>query len=569
MLEDSIKELLQGYPRSAGVSQRDSPGSVAWSVSFLLCALGLVVCVLLTVTPLIRIPDSVISLHLTPGSFLANASGWLPSTLGPANQLSTAYLEFFSLIILAFLCYGLGALLVGRQAWAISQKKIRCTIWLGTILAGVIYTTTPAMLSHDILVYASFGRVLGTYHANPYFVPISTFPQDPFTALNYWAAAISAYGPIWTLICGFFGWLLSPNLVAYVVAFRLFALAAQLLNIWLVERILQAMGRSPRIITLGMLLYAWNPLLLLESGLGGHNDGFMITFVLTGILLAVSAEARKQLLHARGYLPAVIALTLAVLVKFTALPILAMYLLFLIYTLLRSTVDSPRELRRALRNWRPAVFALLWSCLVGALIMLIFYGPFWFGHDLPAIMASFKNPPSALYSENSFMRSAVDWLTHHSAQQQNSLLLRLSRRNFWDELNFTAIILCLLVGAVLFWFKPTTRTFVVIALATMCVILIITPWFYSWYITWILGLAVICLPTRRSRVETALLALTCTFSFSALLTYLFDAGLFGSNYYLVSLFTTIPPACTFLLALVLSYFLPCFKNDPEKAQNVF
>jgi hypothetical protein len=407
------------------------------------------------------------------------------------------------------------------------------------------------MLSHDILVYASFGRVLGTYHANPYFVPISAFPQDPFTALNYWSAAVSAYGPIWTLLCGFFGWLLSPDPAAYVVIFRLVALAAQLLNIWLVERILQTLGRSPRVVTLGMLLYAWNPLLLLESGLGGHNDGLMLTFVLTGILLAVSAEAREQLLYARGYLPAVVALTLAVLVKFTALPILAMYLLFLLYKLLRSTVDSPRELKQALCNWRPALLAFLQSCLVAALLTLVFYGPFWFGHDLQAIVASFKSPPSALYSENSFMRSAVEWLTHHSAQPQNSLLQLLSRRNFWNELNVTAVLLCLLLGAVLFWFKPTTRTFVVISLATMCVILLITPWFYSWYITWILGLAVICLPTGHSRVETALLALTCVFSFSALLTYLFNGGLFGSAYYLVSLFTTIPPACTFLLALIL------------------
>ncbi len=390
MLEETAKEFLRGYPGSVDVSQRDSLTRVAGSTGFLLCALGLVACVLFTVTPLIRIPDPVISLHLAPGFFLANASSWLPSTLGSANQLSSAYIEFFLLIILAFLCYGLGALLMGRQAGANSQKKIRRIIWLSAVLAGTIYTVTPAMLSHDILVYASFGRVLGIYHANPYFVPIATFPQDPFTALNYWSAAISAYGPIWMLICGFFGWLLSPDPITYVVVFRLFALAAQLLNIWLVGRVLQTMGRSPRIVTLGMLLYAWNPLLLLESGLGGHNDGFMLTFVLTGILLAARAETGTATLYTRGYLLATAALTLAVLVKFTALPILAIYLLFQAYKLLRSTVNSPRELKRALRNWRAATLALLQSCLVGTLLTLIFYGPFWFGHDLNAIMAVLK-----------------------------------------------------------------------------------------------------------------------------------------------------------------------------------
>lgn len=80
------------------------------------------------------------------------------------------------------------------------------------------------------------------------------------------------------------------------------------------------------------------------------------------------------------------------------------------------------------------------------------------------------------------MRSVVEWLLNHSAQQQNRLLQRLSTRNFWDKLNFAAIALCLLLGAILLWFKPTARTFVVVALATMCSILLITPWFYSWYI---------------------------------------------------------------------------------------
>jgi len=552
MLEESVKDLLPGYRPAVSAPQHDSPNNAGWSTGFLLCASGLVICVLLTVTPLIRIPDPVLNLHLAPGFFLANASNWLPSRLGPVNQLSTAYLEFFSLITLAFFCYGLGALLVGRRVEAAGgQKRIRGIIWLSAVLAGVIYVVTPAMLSHDILVYASFGRVLGIYHANPYFVPVSAFPQDPFTGLNYWSSAISAYGPVWMLICGFFGWLLSPDPTLYVVVFRLIALAAQLLNIWLVERILQTMGGSPRVVTLGMLLFAWNPLLLLESGLGGHNDDFMLTFVLVGILLAADAEAHERLLYPRGYLPVVVALTLAVLVKFTALPILALYLLFLVYKFLRSTSDSPRGLRWALCNWRLALLALLCSFLAGGLLTLVFYGPFWFGHNLQAIMASFKNPPSSLYSENSFMRSVVEWLMHHSIRQQNSLLLLLSSRSFWNELNFIAIILCLFLGAILFWFRPTVRAFVVIALATMCMILLITPWFYSWYVTWILGLAVICLPARGSRIKTALLVLTCTFSFSALLTYLFGAGLFGSDDYLVSLFTTVPPACTFLLALIL------------------
>jgi hypothetical protein len=127
----------------------------------------------------------------------------------------------------------------------------------------------------------------------------------------------------------------------------------------------------------------------------------------------------------------------------------------------------------------------------------------------------------------------------------------LSNRRFWDDLTFAGIALCLLVGATRLWQKPTTRTFVVTALGTMSLVLIITPWFFSWYITWLLGLGIVCLPVYLNRLESALLALTLTFSFSALLTYLFNGNLFGTHYYLVSLFTTIPPTCTFLCVLIL------------------
>lgn len=382
-------------------------------------------------------------------------------------------------------------------------------------------------------------------------MPIASFPQDPFTALNYWSRVVTAYGPLWTLVCGVFGWLLTPEPAAYIVAFRLFALGAHLLNTWLVGRTLTAMKRSPRTVTLGMLLYAWNPLLLLESSLGAHNDVFMVTFLLIGALLAARAEARGQLLRARGYLPPIVALTLAALVKFTALPVLAAALLFLACKALRPTAESPREFRQALRNCRQALRPLAWSVSTAALVALALYAPFWLGHSPRDIIASFKNPPSALYAENSFMRSFAEWGLRHPALRLNPLLSLLNSRRLWDDLTYAVIALCLIAGAVWLWAKPAVSTFLKVSLATMAAVLLITPWFYSWYIAWILALAVVWLPTRPNRGETALLALTFTFSFSALLTYLFNGGLFGSHYYLVSLFTILPPVCAFLLTLVL------------------
>src|SRR5947208_5375284 len=86
---------------------------------------------------------------------------------------------------------------------------------------------------------------------------------------------------------------------------------------------------SPCTVTLGVLLYAWNPLALLESSFGGHNDVFLVTFILLGILLSVRAEQRS-FTSPRSYLLPIVAFTLAALVKFTAAPLVAFFVVMLI-----------------------------------------------------------------------------------------------------------------------------------------------------------------------------------------------------------------------------------------------
>ncbi len=194
---------------------------------------------------------------------------------------------------LAFGAYGLCALLIWRQPAQDNFSATLRLIWLGAIATGLIFVLTPAMLSHDIFVYAGYGRILVAHHANPYFVPLKAFPQDPFMPLDDWKGATAAYGPLWLDISALGALLSGDDPLRYILAYRLFGLAAHLLNIWLIYTTLRVMKRSPRTVTLGVLLYAWNPLALLESSLGGHNDVFLVTFILLGILLSVRAEQRS------------------------------------------------------------------------------------------------------------------------------------------------------------------------------------------------------------------------------------------------------------------------------------
>lgn len=495
------------------------------------------------------------------GTYLSQVGAWLPNDLGLAanylaSQVNSSYLEFLILITLDFVIYGLYALFILRQASTSKHMQMLRFIWLGTIVGGLIYVFTPAMLSHDILVYASYSRVIDVYHANPYFVPLSAYPLDPFYPLNYWSNTIAAYGPAWLAICALWGLVSGPQPLEYVLAFRLFALAAHLVNIWLVIATLRAMGQSSRTIVLGALLYAWNPLVLLESSLGGHNDVFMVTFILAGILLAVRAERKGLLTAPRGYLLPIIAFTLAALVKFTTLPLIVLFIILLAYRVLRPANSAFLSIREIFsRRWMSVLLTAVSAFIISGIVAFACYIPFWIGHSINAIASSFTAPPSVLYAENSILRAILAWQQTNSLPPQtigNTLLSILANHQTWNDISVLTLAITILVGAIWMWQTPTIRNFALASVVTMGALLIVTPWFYSWYVTWLVGLMAVCLPLKDSRVGRALMAFTLTFSASAFLTYLFKDGYppFGAWTGFVFLTTIAPP----ILAYLIVYF---------------
>lgn len=547
--QDTGSQAAPSAPRTAALS-------LAWPA---LCATGYVLCILFSVTPLTRIPDTVIHLQTPLGAILASPGAWLPIELGltnnsQASQTSSAYVIFLGLMALAFAFYGLYAWFVARQpAQGNFHGQARILIWPVVALAGLIYVFTPAMLSHDILVYADYSRLLAIHHANPYFVPLAAFPQDPYTSMNYWAGSVAAYGPLWLAVCGIIGSIAGPQPISYVLAFRLLAMAAHLLNTWLVGRTLLAMDRSPRTVTLGMVLYALNPLVLLESSLGGHNDVFMMSFILAGMLLATRAEQRNRLLSPGGYLPPLIAFTLAALVKFTMLPVVALYIILLAWKTRRAAQSPGTPVRfSGAIGWKQAILVSALATGMAILLALAFYGPFWIGHSLSAIHASFTSPPSAQFAQNSILRAIEQWSSDNLTAGQragNIAAWLLSARSTWDDINYAVLGLACVLGAIALWRSPTLNTLLLASLAALGALLIVTPWFYSWYITWIIGLAALVVPLSYTRAGRALLAFSLTFSASALLTYLFLPGIppFGLWSGLVFLVTIAPPIIVMLV----------------------
>lgn len=135
----------------------------------------------------------------------------------------------------------------------------------------------------------------------------------------------------------------------YLFAYRVLTLIFHLLNIGLVTTILSRTRCSSRTVALGTVLYAWNPLILLESSLTVHNDIYIYALILLGILLSMRVY-QCDFLHPRHYLPPLMAFTLATMIKITIAPLIACFLLFLACKAMRTDQN-----RFQLACWRQAL----------------------------------------------------------------------------------------------------------------------------------------------------------------------------------------------------------------------
>src|SRR3989442_10593623 len=142
-------------------------------------------------------PNSPLTPVLPPGFGPAKWSIRAAEWLG-LDRLSRTGLTIVSLLILAALVAALGVVFV--EAW---QGRVR----LGAVLAAVgvslaLAVVAPVLLSRDVYSYAVYGRIFTLHGANPYVVPPSAFPSDPFVrvASREWIDSPSVYGPAFTLL---------------------------------------------------------------------------------------------------------------------------------------------------------------------------------------------------------------------------------------------------------------------------------------------------------------------------------------------------------------------------------
>ncbi len=234
--------------------------------------------------------------------------------------------------------------------------------WSMTVVLLLLALAMPPLLSTDVFYYGITGEAVAEYGANPHIRPPSAFPGSPLQSYIYWSDFPSPYGPVWTGASAIIVAVAGNTPLAISLAFKVVAAFCVALSTMLIYRLASSLapGRETR----AAALWAWNPLVLLETAANGHNDA-LLALILLGSLYLVAVS--------RGIASYVLA-ALSLVIKLTTVPGLAL--------LAVGRLNTGRPVQRGAR-------ALALLLLLVATVLLA-YLPFWEG---PRTLQSIAGQP--------------------------------------------------------------------------------------------------------------------------------------------------------------------------------
>jgi hypothetical protein len=201
---------------------------------------------------------------------------------------------FQALFVAAFAFYALALLQLRRAAAVPGAAAI---VFATALLARFALLPVTPTLSDDLYRYVWEGRVVA-HGGNPY----RQSPDDPalaplrdehiYPAVNHRELA-TIYPPLAEA-----GFALVARVAPTIVAFKLWTVLHDLAAVALIGRLLAARGRAPA----WALVYAWNPLVLIEYAGSGHNDPTAIVWLLAALALAERRPLLSALALATGTL---------------------------------------------------------------------------------------------------------------------------------------------------------------------------------------------------------------------------------------------------------------------------
>jgi hypothetical protein len=175
----------------------------------------------------------------------------------------------------------------GVFMYSVKKRLMSATLlWKLIVITTAILTISYSAFSYDIFNYIFDAKILTHYHLNPYLFKPLDFPQDPMLSFMHWTHRTFPYGPIWLGITIPFSYLGLNFFLPTFFLFKVLAGISYLGTVYAISRIVRKI--SPENELLAIAFFAFNPLVLIESLVSGHNDIVMMCLGMFGILFLVT-----------------------------------------------------------------------------------------------------------------------------------------------------------------------------------------------------------------------------------------------------------------------------------------
>jgi hypothetical protein len=413
-------------------------------------------------------------------------ASWLSATIHLAIYLGLILLYLF-LLSLLFSSH--------KENTTFPYQPIYMILVVWSVSSVVLMFAAPAGESHDVFDYIFRGRMMTEYQSNPLAnVPAEFDLSTPYTRYLAWRKNVDTYGPLWEMasasvsgsvrqLAHWLGWWddgqptcpRSPEscrlLILYISGYRILAISLTGISGWLIASIVRRVKAS--LVPLALATWLLNPLTLIATAVGAHNDAVMLALVVFS----------WWLLQRQYPLLAVIALTLAAHVKLTALIWLPACAIWIGWRW----------------GWKRALQIGLVSTAVGLVLSWLLYAPFDGWQTLPRMLkersAYLANSPWRILKH--MLIDQWDWSTKRAHQ----LTIGLSSLLF--------VLGALLTPLRQFGFRPTywsrasihdeeanSKLWHALSAISLLYLLVGSFWFQHWYVLWALAPAAL-LPGRE------------------------------------------------------------------------
>lgn len=356
---------------------------------------------------------------------------------------------------------------------------VRAAAWAAVAFCLVAFLVPP-VFSSDIFSYAMFGRLSVIYDANPYVTtPLGRAATDPLMTYVAWGNITSPYGPVWAMLSAVVALGHHATPVVLVLRFKLLSLGATLLDGWLIYQLVKQRSRAWA--PWAYLAFAWNPLVIVDGVINGHNDVVILAFVLSGAWVLRRRPALS-----------VAFLVMSALIKYSTVPMLA---------------------GAAVRYWRRSTGPLRLLQIAGgvalaAMIAFVSFHPYW--HGPATLLSTFREPGRGANNPLSLLATwgVVELFAERAHIASSAVAVGLA-----------SIIFCGWQWAQMIWDERTRLVWTVDDelgswARTVLVFLLVWPRVHTWY--WLLPLGLALAAGPRYRRLAAMVVLTSMLGYLSL-----------------------------------------------------